>query len=179
MILSKNDPAWRGQFAMLERVLLEALGPLVLRVEHVGSTAIPGISAKPILDIDVVIESDAVFPQVTAKLAELGYVHEGDRGIAEREAFKRQDEFVPWLPVKRSWMAQHLYVCPAGSRELDRHVCFRDVLKSRPDLCTEYEAIKIGIERRSGGDRESYARLKEAECRDFVERVMSSQTKNP
>jgi GrpB-like predicted nucleotidyltransferase (UPF0157 family) len=69
-------------------------------------------------------------------------------------------------------MPHHLYVCPASSPEWGRHICFRDVLRTRPELRQEYEATKISIANRAAGDRRVYAEIKERECCEFVERVL-------
>ena len=163
---------WSAEFADLCRVYQAALGPLALRVEHVGSTAVPGLLAKPILDIDIVIAGYETFPQVVAGLDQLGYVHNGDQGIPEREAFKPKNEFAPHVSPPRKWMMHHLYVCPEQSRELQRHVRFRDALRASPSLRQQYEALKVSIASRSGGNRKVYAEIKDEECRKFVEEVV-------
>ena len=70
-------------------------------------------------------------------------------------------------------MLHHLYVCPAQSDELHRHIAFRDALRARADWRQEYEKIKQDIAKRSDGDRKMYAQLKEIECRRFIERVLN------
>jgi GrpB-like predicted nucleotidyltransferase (UPF0157 family) len=158
--------------ACLQDVYLNALGSLILRVEHVGSTAVPGLIAKPILDIDLVMPDYGVFLRIVESLAELGYTHNGDQGIPQREAFKRAETSVPYTAPRRAWMDHHLYVCPVNSAELRRHIAFRDALRSREDLKREYEQAKLAIAARSNADRKTYARLKEIECCDFVEKVL-------
>jgi len=172
MILASYDPNWAVEFSGIEAALAAALGKHILRIEHVGSTSIPGLRAKPILDIDVVIPDYGGFADVVDVLRGLGYAHNGDQGILEREAFNREDAFVPWTEPRRSWMNHHLYVCPAHGEELRRHVKFRDVLRVRADLKEGYEEMKLSIEGRSNGDRKIYAQIKEVECRGFVERVL-------
>ena len=71
-------------------------------------------------------------------------------------------------------MSHHLYVCPANSLELRRHLIFRDALRARGDLRDEYEKRKLDVALRSGGDRNVYAEIKEIECRDFVESVLTA-----
>lgn len=174
MLLVPHDPAWAGEFAALREVCLRALGEVVLRVEHVGSTAVPDLQAKPILDIDLVIASYADFPRAVEALGRLGYAHQGDGGIAQREAFGGADVQVPYTTPRRDWMKHNLYVCPQDSRELARHVAFRDALRGREDWRREYEALKFDYAARAGDDRRTYARLKEQECRPFVERVLAA-----
>jgi len=173
MILVPHNPAWADEFAALAAVYSATLGGLVVRIEHVGSTAVPTLRAKPILDIDLVIGSEADFPRVVAALRTLGYAHNGNQGIEGREAFKPIDDNAPLTSPARRWMAHHLYVCPADSRELRRHLIFRDALRQHANLRNEYESRKLAIAERSHGDRRVYAQLKESECRDFIERVIA------
>jgi GrpB-like predicted nucleotidyltransferase (UPF0157 family) len=128
--------------------------------------------AKPIIDIDIVMRSDAAFSDVVARLGEIGYVHKGDQGIPGREVFKAVDSTAPYILPPREWMPHHLYVCSMDGLELRRHLAFRDALRADEDLRREYEQRKLEIAARSGGDRSVYARIKEVECRSFVERVL-------
>lgn len=172
MILAPHCQSWAAEFASLREVYLTALRTLVVRVEHVGSTAVPSLSAKPILDIDMVMRGYEDFPAIVSGLRELGYAHNGDQGIAGREVFKARDQEAPYTWPRRTWMAHHLYVCPADGAELRRHLLFRDALRERADLRREYERLKVSIAVRSDGDRKAYARMKEIECSSFVERVL-------
>ncbi|HMI75631.1 MAG TPA: GrpB family protein [Steroidobacteraceae bacterium] len=82
------DPAWPDVFAKLAARARTALGSLVLTVEHIGSTSVPGLAAKPIIDLDVVLASPADPPEAIRRLARIGYAHEGDLGIAGRDALR-------------------------------------------------------------------------------------------
>jgi GrpB-like predicted nucleotidyltransferase (UPF0157 family) len=106
----------------------------MLGIEHVGSTSVKGMSAKPCIDIDVVIRDYSVFDAVVQKLDAIGYIHEGDLGIKDREAFKYADK--PHL------MLHHLYVCPQYSEELHRHITFRDFLRQNSEAVKEYSLVK-------------------------------------
>ena len=128
------DEAWQQDFSAIAAELWDALGTLALRIEHVGSTAVPGLSAKPIIDIDVVIRDSSQLEAVIAALGTIGYRHEGDLGIAGREAFKYEG--------KDHLRKHHLYVCPQDSPELKRHLAFRDYLRSHPAAVREYSRIK-------------------------------------
>lgn len=174
MILSEYNPRWKSAFEELEKVYRDVLGELIVAIEHVGSTAIGNISAKPILDIDLVIDDYSVFPDVIKKLHSIGYRYRGNRGIPKREAFSRDDVDVPRYKDARSWMNHHLYVCPENSRELYSHITLRDFLINHKEERMKYEEIKKEIESRSNGDRDTYARIKEEEgtCRAFVESVL-------
>ena len=132
------------------------MGELALRIEHVGSTSIPGLSAKPIIDLDIVIRSYDDLPAVVARLESLGYAHEGDLGISGREAFKRDGNDVPRDGTGKVWPRHHLYVCPEGSEGLTRHVAFRDYLRAHPEELAEYEAVKRSLVEHHPHDWEAY-----------------------
>lgn len=155
---------------------MEALGGLVLRIEHVGSTAVPDLLAKPILDIDIVMHDYSMFPEIIGVLESLGYEHRGDQGISQREVFKPSVATAPVAASRKAWMPHHLYVCAVSAPELRRQTGFRDALRARPNLRREYEAMKLSIARRAGDDRRIYAEIKERECRAFVERVLAGRT---
>jgi GrpB-like predicted nucleotidyltransferase (UPF0157 family) len=148
---------------------VEALSGCDVSVEHVGSTAVPGLASKPILDVDVVFGGATTFAEVRARLEGVGYVHRGDRGVAGREAFRADGNDGPGVTGASRWPEHHLYVGPAGGRELRRHLEFRDALRASPSLAARYAALKRALARDSGADREAYTRGKS----DFVERVIS------
>lgn len=174
MILTDHRALWRQEFDRLKAVYTATLGELAVAIEHVGSTSIPGIKAKPILDIDIVIDSYDTFERVKELLERIGYRHSGDQGIRDREAFKRADELTPRTDPPRHWLNHHLYVCPVHSDELRRHMLFRDFLCINEGARREYEALKEAIAARAGNDRKVYAAIKEAECRPFFERVLTA-----
>jgi GrpB-like predicted nucleotidyltransferase (UPF0157 family) len=174
MILEVPNLQWAVEFEELRDVYTSVLGELVLRVEHVGSTAVPNLMAKPILDIDIVMPGYEVFPEVVGRLQRLGYTHNGDQGIRDREVFKPLDDTAPFTSRPRKWMKHHLYACPANSLELRRHLIFRDALRADDNLREEYEKRKLDIAKRSGGERKVYARIKEIACREFVENVLAA-----
>ncbi|MGB0370654.1 MAG: GrpB family protein [Opitutales bacterium] len=176
MILHAYNPRWVHEFKRLQAVYLEVGSHVISRVEHVGSTAIPGMVAKPILDIDIVIPTIEEFGAITDALEYLGYRHNGDQGIAGREVFKAIHHETPHFGDSRKWMRHHLYVCAEGSPELERHIAFRDALKNDQKLFMEYVSIKRDIELRSEGSRRIYADIKENEgvCSDFVRKVLIS-----
>ena len=152
VIVLPYDRGWKEAFEEIRRDIESACGDLILGVEHVGSTSVEGLSAKPCIDLDVVIRDYGVFPEVVARLAAIGYIHEGDLGIPEREAF-RYDH-------KPHRMKHHLYVCPRDSRELHRHVTFRDFLRNTPEAAAEYGRVKEEGARLYPEDIDGYIRYK-------------------
>ena len=85
VVVLPYDEAWKSAFEDIKAEIESALGELIIGIEHVGSTSVEGMSAKPCIDLDVIIEDYSVFDAVVAKLATIGYIHEGDLGIKDRE----------------------------------------------------------------------------------------------
>lgn len=168
VIIADYDPDWPQVFADLKAAISVALGDLALAVEHVGSTYVPGLPAKPIIDLDVVLAGIEQLPQVVQVLSKLGYVHQDDLGIPEREAFAREGEDVPRDGTGRAWMEHHLYACANSSRELRRHLAFRDHLRANPETATAYGELKRASAGRFRHDREAYCEAKT----EFVEGVL-------
>jgi GrpB-like predicted nucleotidyltransferase (UPF0157 family) len=155
------EPLWPSQFEALRGRIAPALEILVAAIEHVGSTAVPGWTAKPIIDLDILLKSDADLPLVIAKLASLGYAHRGDLGITGREAFRPPSNDFP----------HHLYVCSPTGKEYRRHLVFRDYLRAHPDAAVAYSRLKRELAIKFGDDREAYNQGKSALVEEVLARV--------
>ena len=88
IVVLPYDESWNQAFEDIKNEIENALGDLIIGIEHVGSTSVKGMSAKPCIDLDVIIKDYSVFDAVVDRLATIGYIHEGDLGIEDREAFK-------------------------------------------------------------------------------------------
>lgn len=152
VIVVPYDKNWTRAFEEIRREIERAVGHLIIGIEHVGSTAVEGLSAKPCIDVDVIIRDYTVFEEVLAGLHRIGYIHEGDLGIPEREAFRYSDK--PHLHT------HHLYVCPQASRELHRHLTFRDYLRTNPAAVKEYSLVKETAARLYPEDIDGYMAYK-------------------
>ena len=146
------DGAWKSDFEAIKAEIEAAVGELILGVEHVGSTSVEGLCAKPCIDLDVVISNRAMLPGVVRGLAAIGYFHEGDLGIRDREAFRYEG--------KEHLRMHHLYVCPRDSRELRRHIAFREYLRSHPEAAAQYGRVKTEAAQRFPNDIDGYIRCK-------------------
>ena len=146
------NPDWADTFSRLRDFVAPVLGDTALTIEHVGSTAVPGLAAKPIIDMDVVVASVEKVPVAMERLESLGYRHEGDLGINGREAFRAPED----LPE------HHLYVCSADTPELRKHRMFRDYLRSHPDEAKTYAELKMAMADQFAHDREAYTESKSA-----------------
>ena len=148
IVVLPYDENWKKAFEDIKNELDVVLKDLVLSIEHVGSTSVEGLSAKPIIDIDVVIEDRSRLDGVITALGKIGYTHEGDQGIPGREAFKYDG--------KEHLMKHHLYVCSKDASELKRHISFRDYLREHPEAVREYSRVKEEGARLFPHDIDSY-----------------------
>ena len=146
------DRTWKFAFEEIKKEIEGAIGDLIIGIEHVGSTSVEGLSAKPIIDIDVIIKDYSMLDAVVRRLEAIGYIHEGNLGIKDREAFKYSDK--PHL------QQHHLYVCPQQSEELHRHITFRNFLRNNPEAVKKYSAVKEKAAQLFPDDIEKYIEYK-------------------
>lgn len=163
VILMPYDSAWPVTFERLRDVYASALGELVWAIEHVASTAVPGLAATPIIDVDVVIPSQDVLVEVINRLATPSYCHQGDLGVPGREEFAPEGKHeVPRNGTGRHWPAHQLYICSADGDELHRHLRFRDWLRANPGGMAEYGRLKTRLAQTYRDDLEGYNQGKRA-----------------
>jgi GrpB-like predicted nucleotidyltransferase (UPF0157 family) len=161
-LVHKYDPEWPTWFARICAVLRTNLDDTYLRIEHVGSTSVPGMIAKPIIDIDIVIREGG-FEAIKEKLARLGYVHEGDLGIAGREAFDLHDE-----ELRAALPAHHLYVCLEDSPELRKHLAFRNFMRNNDYYVERLSRLKWCLAERFENDKRAYMEGKDGLVRQIT-----------
>lgn len=154
------DSTWPLTFATLRAPIWEVLRNIAVAVEHVGSTSVPGLAAKPIVDIDVILPSRAELPATIEKLASLGYAHRGDLGIPDREAFDGPAR----LP------AHNLYACVQGSVALANHLTLRDHLRRHPNAVRAYGLLKNQLAEQFPTDMDSYITGKTAFLLQILEK---------
>lgn len=135
VLVEAYDPAWPQQFERLRQGIQAAVGDAAIAIEHVGSTSVPGLAAKPIIDIDVIVPSRAGMAATIERLAGIGYLHVGDLGIEDREAF----EPPPGSP------SHHLYACVRGGVALENHLKVRDYLRAHPGTAQAYGELKLRL----------------------------------
>lgn len=167
VIVLDYDPNWPGLFQSLRKRIADALGDMAVAIEHVGSTAVPDLAAKPIIDIDVLLASETTLSVAIERLASLGYIHRGNLGVPEREAFL--------APVNNP--PHHLYVCPPSSAEFRRHIAFRDYLRAHPEDAKIYGDLKRALAERFRDDRSGYNTAKAEFVTELTSRTIASQKK--
>lgn len=169
MVLVEYNKEWPQQFLKIKTELQKVL-TIPCQVQHVGSTSIPGMKAKPIIDIDVGLENWGNFEKVKKAIAEIGYEHEGDKGITGREAFCRDGKVQNKILDN---IDHHLYVCSVDNEEYKRHILFRDYLRNHDEARNRYNQIKEEILAKVGPEnRAGYVQMKEDEYRDFFEEII-------
>jgi GrpB-like predicted nucleotidyltransferase (UPF0157 family) len=152
VVVLPYDTAWQSDFEKIKCEIEKAIGDLIVGIEHIGSTSVKAMSAKPCIDIDVIIEDYSVFVAVVDGLKGIGYIHEGDLGIKDREAYKYSN--------KEHLQTHHLYVCPKYSEELHRHITFRDFLRNNPKAVKKYSLIKEKAAKLFPNDIDGYIEYK-------------------
>jgi GrpB-like predicted nucleotidyltransferase (UPF0157 family) len=167
VIVLDYDSNWPALFQSLRKRIADTLGDMAAAIEHVGSTAVPDLAAKPIVDIDVLLTSEPMLPTAIERLGTLGYVHQGNLGIPEREAF--------FAPVND--LPHHLYVCPPCSGEFRRHIAFRDYLRAHPKDAKIYGDLKVALAERFREDRFAYNTAKTEFVAELTSRAMAAQKK--
>lgn len=153
------QPGWpdlyTAEIARVEPVL--ATAGVTLRLEHMGSTAVPGLAAKPIIDILAGLRSEGESAAAIAALQAAGYAYRGEQGIPGRNFFRRGEP--------RSY---HVHMAMAGGAFWRDHLVFRDWLRTHPEVAAEYASLKHALAVRYPTDREAYIEAKTA----FVQGVL-------
>lgn len=151
VIVEDYNAEWKNEFERIKNELLTVLSKKINSIEHVGSTSVEGLSAKPIIDIDIVIDQN--FEEVRQALESMGYTYEGDLGISGREVFKYRGN--------QHLMLHHLYVCNKDNKELLRHIKFRDYLRQHKEDRDKYSSIKKEMAFKYPEDIDSYIKGKQ------------------
>lgn len=171
MLLSDYQERWKDDFNEIKDILLAEINGFGIEIEHIGSTAIKGMIAKPIIDIDLVYHDKEDFDKIKSKLEGLNYYHNGDQGISGREVFKRNSTSNDSV---LDTIQHHLYVCHEENVALKRHLLFRDVLSQNPTLRKQYKQLKIDLTNRAIQDKKKYAQLKESEAKSFFDSILKN-----
>jgi GrpB-like predicted nucleotidyltransferase (UPF0157 family) len=146
------NPIWPIQFDQIADTIRPAIAHIPsAQIEHVGSTSVPGLAAKPIIDIDIIVDPDDIPPGIAA-LESIGYIYRGNLGVPGREAFHAPDHHPQ----------RHVYLCERGCLSVRNHLAVRDILRNRPDLRDEYAAVKLALAADPTMDIDTYVEGKSA-----------------
>lgn len=157
VIVLPHDETWAARFSEAAHEVADALGAVVA-IHHCGSTAVPGLAAKPIIDLLVEVHRLDAVDERAGALVELGYEALGEYGLPRRRFFRRADA--------AGERTHHVHVWPAGDAEVLRHLVFRDYLLARPDVARSYGDLKTDLARRHPTDVEAYMDGKDAFVKD-------------
>jgi GrpB-like predicted nucleotidyltransferase (UPF0157 family) len=159
IILAPHDASWAADFETEAAAVRTALGEVLLALHHIGSTAIPGIAAKPVIDMLAVVSGVGVLDRRADTLVALGYEAMGEFGIPGRRYFRKSSP--------EGVRTHQIHAFATGSPEVDRHLRFRDYLRAHPLEAQQYSALKQELAQRFGHDIEGYAAAKT----DFIRRI--------
>ena len=151
IVVVPYDAAWPELFAEQARRLREALGDIALRIDHIGSTSVPGLAAKPVIDVQISVASFEPFDTILRPLEACGYVHRADNAELTKRYFREQ-------PGQRR---THIHVRKHGSLGEQLALVFRDYLRLHIGVANEYAQVKYDLAERYRADREGYVAAKE------------------
>jgi len=154
-----HDPNWRQEFRQEAGRISAAAGSNAVAVHHVGSTAIPGIYAKPVIDLLLVIQDLAALDEKQLEMEALGYEARGEYGIAGRRFFRRDD--------KHGDRTHQVHAFEDGSPQIARHLAFRDYMIAHPETAQEYSDLKRELAAKHPEDIEAYMDGKD----EFIQEV--------
>lgn len=158
-MLSPHNPSWAGQFVDESSLAIAALGDVLIELHHIGSTAIPGIVAKPVIDMLAVVTSVDALDSSSPHLATLGYEALGEFGIPGRRYFRKDSA--------AGVRTHQLHAFAIGSDHIERHLGFRDYLRAHSGQAHAYELLKKVLAERYAGDMGAYSHGKT----DFIREI--------
>jgi GrpB-like predicted nucleotidyltransferase (UPF0157 family) len=161
IVIVEYDHAWRGKFLKHAGIIARALGDNVLSIEHVGSTSVPGLAAKPIIDILVVVRNSGDEGSYLSPMVEAGYVLR----VREKDWYEHRMFRTPELDV-------HIHFYSAGCEEIRRLLAFRDRLRSHAHELLLYESAKRNLSGRDWSDMNEYARAKTEVVEAIIARAL-------
>lgn len=167
IVVVEHDPQWSAWFDRTRAFVWPAIKDLALRIDHVGSTAVPGLPAKPIIDLDIVVAGASLVRPVIDAVRALGYRWVGDLGVEGRQAFE--------APVPAGLPAHHLYLVVENSKPHLDHVLLRDLLRADPEARRRYGELKRANVELAKGDMDVYVAAKAGLVAELLARARAEQ----
>ena len=162
------DPEWPRKFEAEADRIARVLEDVVVHLHHIGSTAIPGIRAKPIIDILAEVVGLPLLDERAPAIEVLGYQAMGEFGIPQRRYFRRNDA--------SGIRTNHLHAFEVGSIEIDRHLAFRDYMTAHPLAAQAYGALKQRLASQHSDDMKAYVDGKDAFVKEHVALALAWRT---
>jgi GrpB-like predicted nucleotidyltransferase (UPF0157 family) len=171
IVVVDADPQWPEWFERVQAYLWPAVEKVALRIDHVGSTSVPGLAAKPIIDVDIVVANDSEVRTVIDALRPLDYQWVGDLGVEGRQAFDTSGH--PELPP------HHLYLVVENNKAHLGHVLLRDFLRTDAETCRRYAELKRANVAIAQGDMDVYVAAKARFVADILTRARADRGLEP
>jgi len=156
--IAPYDPAWADAFQAEAGSLSAVFGRDLAEIEHIGSTAVPGMMAKAVIDILIVVEDLERVPQRIEAMQVLGYEHRGEAGIPGRQFFRKDTGGI---------RSHHVHIFPEGHPSIAAHINFRDYLRAHPEHAQAYAQLKLELAARFRTSPTEYTEAKT----DFIEQI--------
>ena len=158
-----HDPRWTDEFEREAQRLRAVFGENLVEVHHIGSTAVPGLAAKPIVDLLPVVKDNRLVDALNDEMAALGYTARGEFGLPGRRYFTKDEAGA---------RTHNVHVYESGSPEVERHLAFRDYMISHPDEARAYGLLKENLAERFSADFEAYMDGKDAFVKESERRAL-------
>ena len=172
MLIETYTSNWIKNFTDIKREIENWLDGLDCTIEHIGSTSVPNLDSKPIIDIDIIHSKKSDFKKIKSGLEKAGYYHNGNQGIEDRDVFKRYGKLTNTI---LDTVKHHLYVCPIDSKSLERHILSRNFLRKNDWARIKYQQMKYELAKKANEDRKVYATLKELNTNDFIDSIIEEE----
>jgi GrpB-like predicted nucleotidyltransferase (UPF0157 family) len=176
MLIKKYTSDWVKNFLDLKQEIALGLTELNYQIEHVGSTSVPNLDSKAIIDVDIIFENEADFEKIKSGLMKLGYYHNGNQGIEGREVFKRAGVSKNSI---LDTISHHLYVCHKSNKALERHILSRNYLRKNQWARIAYQQMKYEIAEKANQNKKVYADLKVQLVNDFIDDIIEKEKYKP
>ena len=172
MVLEKYTAGWVNSFTNIKSEIDTILEGLEYAIEHIGSTSVPNLDSKPVIDIDIIYANQENFEKIKLGLNKIGYYHNGNQGIEDREVFKRDGKVKSEI---LDTIKHHLYVCWVGSNALERHLLTRNILRKNDWARLTYQQLKYELAEKANQDSKVYAALKELHVNNFIDSIIEEE----
>jgi GrpB-like predicted nucleotidyltransferase (UPF0157 family) len=168
VLLTSYSPDWPTQFHAIREELLSAFAPTAVTIEHIGSTSVPGLAAKPVIDVLLGARSLADIESKIKPLSEIGYsyVPKYEREVPMRRYFVR---------ASTTSLRVHLHAVELGSRIWQAHLAFRDRLRADANLCAQYQTLKLRLAEEFADDKSAYTDAKGPFIQDVLAPILAER----
>jgi GrpB-like predicted nucleotidyltransferase (UPF0157 family) len=158
--LALHQESWQTYYLTTKQVILNVIGAYILDIQHIGSTSIVGILAKPIIDIGILIQDHSTLNTCIQKLVDIGYIYRGNAGDQGGHLLVKEI-----APLVRT---EHIHIIQQGDIQWDNYIKFRDFLNQHPDYRLIYSNLKETLALQFSDDRSSYTKAKA----DFILNIL-------